>query len=88
MCELPVVSESQHWPTTVIYADGCANLSLRNLQSSPYPSNFDNTGRVDPDISTAFVEQAEKSRRHVIDREGIDVVSECSPHIRSVVVET
>lgn len=45
------------------------------------------TGRVVLDISTAFVEQAEKSRRHVTDREGFDVVPERSPRIRAVVVE-
>jgi len=61
-------------------------MSLRNLQNSTDTGNIDNARRVTFDISTALVEQTEKSRRHVIDREGIDVV-ERSPRIRAIVVE-
>lgn len=60
-------------------------MSLRNLQNSTYTSYVDNAGRVAFEISTALVEQA-KSCRHVVDREGIDLV-ERSPRIRAVVIE-
>lgn len=61
-------------------------MSLRNLQNSTDTSNVDNTRRVSFEISTALVEQTEKSCCHVVDRERIDLV-ERSPRVRAIIVE-
>ena len=61
-------------------------MSLRKLQNPTYTSNVDNTGRVTFEISTALVEQTEKSCCHVVDREGIDLVKR-SPCVRAVIIE-
>jgi hypothetical protein len=61
-------------------------MSLGNLHNSTYTSNVDNTRRVAFEVSTALVEQTEKSCCHVVDREGIDLV-ERSPCVRAVVIK-
>lgn len=61
-------------------------MSLRNLQNATDAGNVDNTRGVAFDVSTALIEQAEKSGCHVIDREGIDLV-DCSPRVLAVIIE-
>jgi hypothetical protein len=61
-------------------------MLLGNLQNPTYTSNVDNTRCVAFDISAALVEQTEKSRCHVVDRESVGLV-QSSPCIWAVIVE-
>jgi len=61
-------------------------MSLGNLQNPTYTSNVDNTRCVAFDISAALVQQTEKRRCHVVDRESIGLVQR-SPCIWAVIIE-